>query len=220
MPHRDGATQRRARLARAVWSVMSERGLSAVSMRSVAAAAGVSVGSLQHTFPTREDLLVYSADLMVQRVQTRIADESVDGEPVEVALRLLAHLLPLTPDSRVEMDVNVALVAESRALPRLAVIRDEAHRSIAQGCRRIVALLAPELGEEEAGRRAARLHALVDGIALHLLHAPPESDHAWALEMLGQELAALASSPAGGVSGGRRAAVEAPASEDASGRSM
>lgn len=188
MTPRTSAEQRRERIARAAWTVMSERGLSAVSVRSIAAEAGLSVGSLQNTFPTRADLIVYAAELMIQRVIERIATEDQEGDPIEVTLRIFTHLLPLTPESRVEMDVNVALIAESRALPQLEEIRDEAHRALAEGCRRAIARVAPELPAAETARRAARLHALTDGIALHLLHTPADGDQSWALAMIRREL--------------------------------
>ena len=188
MTPRTTPEQRRERIARAAWTVMSERGLSAVSVRSIAAAADVSVGSLQHTFPTRADLIVYAAELMIDRVVARIAAEDQGGDPIDATLRIFAHLLPLTPESRVEMDVNVALIAESRALPQLEEIRDEAHRALAEGCRRAIARVAPGLSAEESAQRAARLHALTDGIALHLLHTPAGGDQSWALAMIRQEL--------------------------------
>ncbi|KKI21426.1 MULTISPECIES: TetR/AcrR family transcriptional regulator [unclassified Leucobacter] len=192
MTPRTSAEQRRERIARAAWTVMSERGLSAVSVRSIAAEAGLSVGSLQNTFPTRADLIVHAAELMIRRVVERVAAEDQEGDPIEVTLRIFTHLLPLTPESRVEMDVNVALIAESRALPQLEEIRDEAHRALAAGCRRAIDRIAPGTADDEANRRAARLHALTDGIALHLLHTPADGDRSWALEMLRSELEDLA----------------------------
>ncbi len=192
MSRRSTPEERREHIAQAVWAVMSERGLSAVSVRSVAGEAQVSVGSLQHIFPTRADLLIYSAELMIDRVVRRIAAEDHGGDPIDATLRIFAHLLPLTPESRVEMDVNVALIAESRALPQLEKIRDEAHRALAEGCLRAVERVAPDLTTDETARAAARLHALTDGIALHLLHAPAGADRSWAIAMLRRELEDLA----------------------------
>ncbi|NLZ97477.1 MAG: TetR family transcriptional regulator, partial [Micrococcus sp.] len=42
--------QRRRELAQAIWSIIALRGLSAVTLRSVAAEAGVSMGTVQHYF--------------------------------------------------------------------------------------------------------------------------------------------------------------------------
>lgn len=42
---------RKEQLAEAVWRVVRERGIGAVSVRTVAEEAGVVVGSLRHVFP-------------------------------------------------------------------------------------------------------------------------------------------------------------------------
>ena len=52
-------TARKAQLAEAVWQVILDRGISAVSVRTVAEQAGLVVGSLRHVFPTRAELLAY-----------------------------------------------------------------------------------------------------------------------------------------------------------------
>ena len=54
MPHSQADTphteQRRTAIIHAVWQVIAERGMGAVTMRTVAAAAGVSVGRIQYWF--------------------------------------------------------------------------------------------------------------------------------------------------------------------------
>lgn len=89
------------------------------------------------------------------------------------------------------MHAIIALIAESRALPELQVVRDRAHRSIREGCSRIVTTLAPALGDEECEDRAQRLHALLDGLALHLIHLPDGTGAHAALRILRDELESL-----------------------------
>lgn len=62
MPRRIDLDERREHLAQAVWTIIRERGIGAVSVRVVAAEAGVAVGSLRHVFPTRTELLQFSAN--------------------------------------------------------------------------------------------------------------------------------------------------------------
>ncbi|ERK69927.1 transcriptional regulator, TetR family, partial [Leifsonia aquatica ATCC 14665] len=133
MPRTIDRDARKAQLAEAVWRVIVERGIGAVSVRTVAAEAGVAVGSLRHIFPTRTELLEFSAELMVDRATARILALPV-GDPREHALDVLRQLLPLTPDSRAELEVNIALIAEAPALPGLARIRDEADRALTGAC--------------------------------------------------------------------------------------
>ena len=67
MPRKIDRDRRKAQLAEAVWRIVVERGIGAVSVRAVAEEAGVAVGSLRHVFPTRAELLEFSAELMVQQ---------------------------------------------------------------------------------------------------------------------------------------------------------
>jgi hypothetical protein len=87
------------------------------------------------------------------------------------------------------MDVNLALVAEAPALPRLAAIRDEAHAGIAELCRQAV----ERVGAPADATVVRRLHALLDGLALHLLSQGPDADVTWARTLLRDELERIAS---------------------------
>ena len=172
MPRRIDIDLRKAQLAEAVWGIIRERGIGAVSVRSVADAAGVAVGSLRHVFPTRTELLSFSAELMVHRATERILAAPRTGDPTKDAVLLLSHLLPLEADSRAELEVNIALIAEAPATPELIPIRDQAAHAIYGLCTRLVASLAPGADEAQRAWEARRLHALVDGLALHILAEP------------------------------------------------
>ncbi len=165
------------------------QGVSAVSIRSVAAEAGVVVGSLRHVLPTRTDLLVASAERMIDVVTARIR-ALPDAPPEQRALAVLAEVMPLDPLRRAELEVNVALIAEGAAEPALVPIRDAAHAGMAAMCRGVVLALAGD-GADADGMRARRLHALVDGLSLQLLHAPEDAATDWALDVLRAELVAL-----------------------------
>ncbi|UAJ78503.1 TetR family transcriptional regulator [Leifsonia sp. ZF2019] len=213
MPRTIDHDARKADLAQAVWRVIADRGLGAVSVRTVAAEAKVAVGSLRHLFPTRTELIEFSAELMVERVTDRIQALPRRADTREYALDVLAELLPLTADGRAELEVNIALIAEAPAVPGLARIRDIADQALSRACLHLVRLLRREAGTEGAdaegadadgddtgadaadreralGTDALRLHALVDGLALHLLvrDGSPE----WALDILRAEVDRLA----------------------------
>ncbi|WP_277246172.1 TetR/AcrR family transcriptional regulator [Micrococcus terreus] len=182
---------RKAQLAEAVWRIIRDRGIGAVSVRSVAEQAGVAVGSLRHVFPTRAELLRFSAELMVQRATDRIrAIPPLDGSQ-EYALEVVKHLLPLEPDSRAELEVNIALIAESPALPELVIIRDHAYQELAEACTRLVEMLVGRPRDPQLVQQARRLHAIVDGLAIHLLMHPPSEDSGWAIDIVRGELARI-----------------------------
>ena len=192
VPKRIDRDQRKAELAEAVWHVAQQRGIGAVSVRAVAEQAGVVVGSLRHVFPTRAELLLFSAELMVARATDRVLAVPRSEDPQAYALEVLRQLLPLAPDSRTELEVNLALIAEAPAEPGLAGIRDHAHRQLEEACVQLVQLVS---GRERAApvvQRGRRLHALVDGLAVHLLVQPPAESGEWALDIVREELAGLA----------------------------
>lgn len=189
MPRTIDHDQRKAQLAEAVWRIVVERGIGAVSVRSVAEEAGVAVGSLRHVFPTRAQLLEFSAELMVQRATDRIRALPPSKDDQQYALEVLMQLLPLDPDSRAELEVNIALIAGAPALPELVTIRNHAHQQLGEACTRLLELLRGRPRDENILRQARRLHALIDGLALHLVMQPPSEDSGWAIEILREELA-------------------------------
>lgn len=197
MPRRIDHDQRKAQLAEAVWRIIRERGVGAVSVRLVAEEAGVAVGSLRHVFPTRAELLEFSAELMVQRATERILALPRCEDHQQYALAVLLQLLPLEPDSRAELEVNIALIAEAPALPKLVTIRSHAYQQLLEACTQLVELLVQQPRDENILRRARRLHALIDGLAIHLLMQSPSEDSTWAVDILRDELARITSMRSG-----------------------
>lgn len=195
MPSRINREARKAELAEAAWRVILRSGVSAVSVRTVADEAGLAVGSLRHVFPTRTELLVFSAELMMERANERIRNLPQQGSAEEYVLAVVKNLVPFTEQTRAEMDVNIALVAEATAVPELKALRDSAHEQIAVACIRLAAMLREEDTEdpsEGATRNGRRLHALADGLALHLMHRAESEDLELAVELLQEEIRSIA----------------------------
>lgn len=179
---------RKTQLAQAVWQVILDHGISAVSVRNVAEQAGVVVGSLRHVFPTRAELIQFSAELMLQRATERVQAVPFQDDRQAYALDVIEQLLPLTEDSRAEFEVNLALMAEAPSLPELLAIRDETHEQLQGVSVRLVELLTDRSRDEiDMTATAQRLHALIDGLAFHLAHQPPTADVQWALDIIKDE---------------------------------
>ena len=195
MPSRIDREARKAELAEAAWRVILRSGVSAVSVRTVAEEAGLAVGSLRHVFPTRTELLMFSAKLMMERGLNRIAQLPPTESPEDYVLAVIKNLMPFTEQTRAEMDVNVALIAEATAVPELKALRDSAHQQLADACVRLAGLLRGEDSEtpsEGATRSGQRLHALADGLALHLMHQAGQKDLDRAAELLEDEIRGIA----------------------------
>ncbi|MDN5655602.1 MAG: TetR family transcriptional regulator [Kocuria sp.] len=179
---------RKEQLAAAVWDTIVEKGIGAVSVRTVAEAAGVAVGSLRHVFPTRAELIEFSARLMIDKVSDRVAGLQRTGDERTDVVAILSQFLPLDAQRRAELEVNLALIAETPALPELQGIRDDATRALRAACVRLAERVrgnAVSFEDALAGqgdqRRGATLHALVDGLALHLLVDPAAEEEALAI---------------------------------------
>ncbi len=162
--------ERRRELAEAAWRVILREGIEGVSVRNVAAEAGWSVGALRYYFGTKEELLAGAARLVVERVVGRFERGRYEGTPREAVRRMLCEVLPLDDERRVEARVWLAFAAHSLVDPRVAEEHELVFDGIRGLCRLIVrrlsedGLLVSGLGEEE---EAARLHALLDGLAVH-----------------------------------------------------
>ena len=74
MPKLVNEEKRRERIAEAVWNIAADQGLERATIRAVAAECGLSVGSIQHSFRTQEELKRFAMELVVQRVTTRLND--------------------------------------------------------------------------------------------------------------------------------------------------
>ncbi|MFV0451291.1 MAG: TetR/AcrR family transcriptional regulator [Propioniciclava sp.] len=194
MPKLIDHDERRHELAAATWRVILHQGIGNVSIRTVAAEAGVSTGSLRHIFPSRTDLLVHAMGLVDVQVEQRMVRHRAEPDARSLALKVLAELLPLDEERRAEMEVNIALFAEAPADPRIAEVRDRAHADVRAVCVGLIELLRDrgrvraDVDVEEA---ATSLHALTDGLALHMIIAQDPTVGQRAIQILHTHLDSL-----------------------------
>lgn len=78
--------------------------------------------------------------------------------------------------------------------PALRPAYDRAHRDLQEGCRHILALLATDAryGELDPEAETARTHAVIDGLALHLIRQRQDEDTDWAMKELARHIDSLA----------------------------
>ena len=125
MPKRVDHEQRRQHIAHALWRIASTRGLRAVSLREVAAEAGVSMRLVQYYFRTKDTMLRYTFEQIGQRSGERMAS-AVAAIPSPRASRdvvraYLVSALPTDEDSRVMALLSTAYYAEALTDRNLAV---------------------------------------------------------------------------------------------------
>jgi AcrR family transcriptional regulator len=185
MPKFVNREQRREELADALWRLVVREGIGAPSLRRVAAEAGWSTGSLRHYFATQSELLAFAMELVVQRVTDRVGRLLPSADPRETAERVLHEVLPLDAERRAEMQVWLAFTARSLVEPELRELRDQAHSGLRSLCATAVGLLGGGTTDAE------RMHALIDGLALHAVLDPATTTPERQIELLGTELDAL-----------------------------
>lgn len=180
MPKVVDHAQRREELAAALWRLVMRDGIEAASLRRVATEAGWSTGSLRHYFQTQSELLAFAMDLVVERVSDRV---SVLADPE----LLIQQVLPLDEERLAEMQVWLAFTIRALVDPALRPLRDDAHNALRGLCRTAVELV----GAEHPEREAERLHALIDGLALHAVIAPAVTTPERQVELLRAHLESL-----------------------------
>ncbi|MFC5747282.1 TetR/AcrR family transcriptional regulator [Actinomadura rugatobispora] len=169
MPKVVDPAARREEVAAAVWRVVRRDGLDRASVRNVAAEAGLSMGSLRHYFGTQSELLNFTLHLIIERIEARIARIGPEAGPRERAERILGEVLPLDEERAAENQVWLAFNARALVDPELRALCEKAHDVLHAGCRELARALAPGSDVE---LETDRLHALVDGLAVHAAMRP------------------------------------------------
>lgn len=104
MPRQVDHQQRRRQLAEAVWRLATRSGLEGVTLRQVAAEAGVPARQLQYYFGTREQLLLGALEVLNAEAERRAGERMAnlgDDPPLRAVLRaVLLELLPLDDERR------------------------------------------------------------------------------------------------------------------------
>jgi AcrR family transcriptional regulator len=167
--------QRRRDLGHAVWRVIRRDGVERASVRTVAEEAGWSAGALRHYFATQSELLAFAMRLVVERIEDRVAALDRAAEPRRAVEQVLYELLPLDDERRAENEVWLAFTARALIDPELRAQHNEVHDALHQACASALETLAAA-GRANAGTatapQAERLHALVDGLAVHTAVRP------------------------------------------------
>lgn len=194
MPKLIDHARRREELGEAAWRVLLRGGIDRVSVRNVAAEAGLTVSSLRHVFATQDELLVFALDLVLERVRRRVEPllPVTDRRGVEA---VACEFLPLSPERWAEMEVYLSLFMAAGTNPELAPHRDQAHAALRASCWNLIDALdngtdlAPGADHEF---EAQRLHAVLDGLAMHLVFEGVRSNTAEARRVLRAHLDSLA----------------------------
>ena len=166
MPKLVDHEERRKIIAKATWNVIAREGLGGASVRSIAKEANLSLGAVRHYFETQEELLEFAMQLVEEQVTERIMEHLQSPlPPKEQVLNILMELI--TPEeNKVEMQVWLEYVLYK--IRKKELQKESVHETISEILHRLkkAGLLKEEIVLEE---EIVFLHALIDGLALHIL---------------------------------------------------
>jgi AcrR family transcriptional regulator len=167
MPRKVDHHERRELLADALMRLAAAQGLEKVSLRHVAAEAGVSTGMVQHYFRTKDEMMTFALGMVMDRIRERSQAEAAPTTPRELVRALLLQVLPLDETRRLENHVVLAFLAYVAVKPAIAAgLRQDAAQMRTFLADQLRAAGADGIDPEPA---AAGLLALVDGLGLQLL---------------------------------------------------
>ena len=159
-----------------LFAVIVRDGLYAATLANIAAEAGLAIGSVRHYFRSHDELVTFAAASLTARIGGRLEQRAAAlfaGAPerrIDDATELLLEVLPLDEQRLVETTVWLEFTIAGRTDGRFTAQARALHDDL----RRLVAVLITS-GRESGRLRAdldvtvevARLHALIDGLALH-----------------------------------------------------
>lgn len=173
MPRQVDHDARRHQIAEAVCALIAERGIEAVTLREVAARAGVSMGAVQRSFP-KDGMLLFALEHVVSEAEQggqRRVEQSGSRESARTLLMATLEQMTLAEDEHgVRARVWLTFAAQASVQEELArILRTHS----AKGLDLLVWLIeygqrTGEIRPDLNVRREARmLQTLVDGITVH-----------------------------------------------------
>ncbi|MER7734761.1 TetR family transcriptional regulator C-terminal domain-containing protein [Streptomyces erythrochromogenes] len=180
MPRTADHEQRRRQIADAVSRLISEHGLDAVTVARTAAAAGMSVGLVQHYFRTKDEMLLHTFREVAARIRARVDERIQDGiehkrSLAAVMADVMTEYIPLDEARRAEYRVARAFAGRALDAPALAEVDTESARQLREDIARAVHN-GKECGEVDEHldpqSAAVRLAAVMEGLALQVYREP------------------------------------------------
>ncbi|GAB3931048.1 hypothetical protein GCM10029976_034140 [Kribbella albertanoniae] len=169
--------ERRSAIVEAVFALVDAGGVDQVTVRRVADRAGVSIGRVQHYFPTKDDLLRAASVAINERGTQRVQERATGGDPGDVLRAVLSVLIPRDEDERRLFRIQQSFETYALTNPELA-------EHLKQGYTDLAALFTLLLGSTEA--EGHQLLATSIGLATLVLTntiTPAQADNILATEL-------------------------------------
>ncbi|ANN16308.1 TetR family transcriptional regulator [Amycolatopsis orientalis] len=129
LPKQVDHAARRAEIAEALTRLTATRGLEGVSLRHVAAEAGMSMGLVQHYFKTKDEMLLFAVERRSQVYEERLKARLEAGElpptPKAIFRAIMAEILPMDERRRGDWLMGVAFLIRAISDPLFAAAYTE-----------------------------------------------------------------------------------------------
>jgi AcrR family transcriptional regulator len=160
-----------------VVDVIAERGLEAATMRTVAAAAGISLAQVQYYFRSKDELVAAAYHHVTELFDLKLATIDLSGPPRRVLRQALELWLPIDESRARDARVWLAFSAAAATSPTLKEIAAATDTELRVALARLLDAAAaagdlPEVTDTET--EAALLLAVLDGLVVQSLAMPPE----------------------------------------------
>jgi TetR/AcrR family transcriptional regulator, transcriptional repressor of bet genes len=163
MPNVDGPSDR---LLDCVLDLLVADGYEGISIRRVAAAAGVSIGAVQHHFPTKDALLAAAMGRVSRQFQERLERRLAPGAgPAEVLRAVAGELLGAGQERRPASVIWLVRLARAAVHEPTAEVHRRQWQQVEDLLADLIAAVRPDLAEQAARDEATLLLGLLDGLA-------------------------------------------------------
>ena len=186
--------ERRRVIVEALWRVVARDGAHEVSVRHVAAEAGMPKSSIGHYVGTMPQLMGLAVDQLVQENTDYVLSLDLLSLDADMATEVLSTLVPVRERRRHMSGVWLLLAAQAGADPEFAEVLHRLNASIADGLGDLLRGMQQQ-GLVDSGRQidreVRRIHALIDGLALQCMTDPSLRSEQDVRAILREEVARL-----------------------------
>jgi AcrR family transcriptional regulator len=182
---------RQEEIARAAADVISSRGIGNTHLRDIARHMGVTTGTLQHYFDSKEDLLQLAANCSMDQLMERAIAESEKGEGIEPLRTFCELLLPLDEERRRAWQVAVAFNGATIGEPALSDLEAARYETTQKRCAELISRLQRSgaiSSSIDANRAGYGLVAFIEGLSMQLIFSRKHKRSAYTRQLLAQYL--------------------------------
>lgn len=167
--------KKRKLIAEAAWNIIENEGIEKVSIRRVAAEAGMSPGALRHYFSTKDEMLLFIIEYFIEEGKKRSDQKNWSKNPLQAVEEVLLELVPIDEQKKIEASVWWIFALRSLTSDVLKEKKDEMTNGtydLANSMIKILTLKGILSDSVNTDLESSRLSALIEGLSFHALIRP------------------------------------------------